>query len=186
MEDDVSRIARATAGEAGGMAHTNGPATDFDRARTPAQWYCLIAGLALTVAGIAGFFVDSGFDVGNNVSGGSLLGFEVNGIHNLIHLLTGLLLIFSSRTRASARAVAIAFGVTYGIVAIIGLIDGSDVIGLIPINGADNVLHVLLALLGIVAGLVSRSDDRARSGTVVDRATNPRFQAERDRERTTG
>src|SRR3954465_8154703 len=161
------------------MSHVYGPATAFDRARTPAQWYCLIGGAPLTIAGIAGFFADSSFTTGNNVSGGSLLGFEVNGIHNLVHLATGLLLIFASRKRDDARAVAIAFGVTYGIVAIIGLIDGGDVLGLIPINGADNVLHVLLALLGIVAGLVSRSDDRARSGTVVDRATNPRFQAER-------
>src|SRR4051812_35053534 len=164
-------------GKAERMSHVYGPATDFDRARTPAQWYCLLAGVALLAAGIFGFFADSSFDTGNNVSGGSFLGFEVNGIHNLIHVASGLLLLVGSRTRASARLVAIVFGVTYGIVALIGLIDGADVLGLIPINGADNVLHVLLALLGIVAGLVSRDDDRRHSDTLVDRATNPRFQS---------
>jgi hypothetical protein len=164
------------------MSHMYGPATNFDRARTPAQWYCLIAGAALTLAGIAGFFADASFDTGNNVGGGSLLGFEVNGIHNLIHLASGLLLLFASRGRADARIVAIAFGVTYGIVAIIGLIDGGDVLTLIPINGADNVLHVGLALLGIVAGLVSRNADRRHSTAAVDRATNPTFDREEARE----
>jgi hypothetical protein len=155
------------------MSHVYGPATDFDRARTPAQWYCLLAGAALTLAGIVGFFADSSFSTGNNVSGGSLLGFEVNGLHNLIHLASGLLLLFASRSRADARTVAIAFGAVYLVVAIIGIIDGGDVLTLIPINGADNVLHVALAALGIVAGLVSRNADRRHSTAVVDRASNP-------------
>src|SRR3954452_17710666 len=168
------------------MSHIYGPATDFDRAKTPAQWYCLLAGAALLLAGVLGFIADSGFDTGNNVQGSSLLGFEVNGIHNLIHVASGALLLAGSRTRASARAVAIAFGLTYGVVALIGLIDGADVLTLIPINGADNVLHVLLALLGLAAGLVSRDDERRNSGTLVDRATNPRFQQECERERERG
>jgi hypothetical protein len=155
------------------MSHVYGPATDFDRARTPAQWYCLIAGLALLLAGIFGFFADASFDTGDNVSGGSLLGFEVNGIHNLIHLASGLLLLAGSRTRPSAKAVAIAFGATYGLVALIGLVDGGDVLQLIPINSADNVLHVGLALLGLAAGLVSRTGARDESNTLVDRATSP-------------
>src|SRR3954452_12294600 len=116
------------------MSHMYGPATNFDRARTPAQWYCLIAGAALTLAGIAGFFADASFDTGNNVGGGSLLGFEVNGIHNLIHLASGLLLLFASRNRADARTVAIAFGAVYLVVAIIGIIDGADLLTLVASN----------------------------------------------------
>ena len=43
----------------------------------------------------------------------------------------------------------------------IGLIQGDSVLGFIPINGADNVLHVALAALGTVAGVVSSPrDDR--------------------------
>ena len=38
------------------MAHaTSARAVDHDRERTPAQWYCLLAGLALLLAGIFGF-----------------------------------------------------------------------------------------------------------------------------------
>jgi hypothetical protein len=168
------------------MTHIYGPPTAFDRARTPAQWYCLLGGLALLLAGIFGFISDASFDTGDGVQGGSFLGFEVNGIHNLVHIASGLLLLAGSRTRASARAVAIAFGATYGLVALIGLLDGSDVLTLIPVNSADNALHVGLALLGLVLGLISRNDDRRHSTAVIDRATNPTFdrnaeQADRER-----
>jgi hypothetical protein len=163
------------------MSHTQGVPTNFDRAKTPAQWYCLVAGLALALVGVFGFIADASFDTGDSVQGGSFLGFEVNGIHNLVHLATGALLLAAYRTRASAKAVAIAFGATYGLVALIGLLDGDDVLGLIPINSADNALHVGLALLGLVAGLVSRNADRAHSTTMVDRATNPTFDRNKER-----
>jgi hypothetical protein len=163
------------------MTHIYGPPTAFDRARTPAQWYCLLGGLTLLLAGLFGFIADASFDTGDGVQGGSFLGFEVNGIHNLIHVASGLLLLAGSRSRAAARAVAIAFGATYGVVALIGLLDGNDVLGLIPINSADNALHVGLALVGLVLGLISRNDDRRHSTAVIDRATNPTF--DRDAER---
>jgi hypothetical protein len=136
-----------------------------DTAKTPAQWYCYLGGAALLLAGIAGFFVDSGFDTGNGIDGDKLLGFEVNGWHNIVHLLSGLLLLAAAPKRASAKTIAIAFGVVYGAVAIIGLIDGEDFLGLLPINPADNVLHIALAAAGIVAGLVSEGDDRAMRTT---------------------
>jgi hypothetical protein len=151
-------------------------------ARTPAQWYCLLAGAALLLAGVLGFISDSEFDTGDGVQGDRFLGFEVNGIHNLIHVASGLVLLAASPRRASARAVAIGFGLVYGLVAIVGLIDGEDVLGLIPINSADNVLHVALAALGIVAGLISRDHDRARGRTTLDRGVQSRF--ERDTART--
>ena len=42
------------------MSHaTANPANAHDRARTPAQWYCLLGGLALLLAGALGFISDS-------------------------------------------------------------------------------------------------------------------------------
>jgi hypothetical protein len=141
-------------------AHTASGGVAGEARRTPAQLYCLGAGLALLLAGVLGFLSDSSFDTGNAVQGGSFLGFEVNAIHNLVHVASGLLLLGASPRRASARAVALGFGLVYGLVAIIGLIDGEDVLGLIPINAADNVLHVALAALGVIAALMSRDRDR--------------------------
>jgi Domain of unknown function (DUF4383) len=176
MDDDGCRVFAASTGQRPDMSHIYGPDTGFDRARTPAQWYCLLAGAALVVAGVAGFIVDTTFEFGEGVEGGSLLGFEVNGLHNLIHLASGALLLVASPRRDTAKAVAIAFGATYAVVALIGLLDGSDVLGLIPINSADNVLHVGLALIGLVAGLVSRTATRRESDTLIDR-TSPTSRA---------
>jgi hypothetical protein len=131
-----------------------------DRGRTPAQWYCLLAGAALLLAGLAGFIADATFDTGGGIDGDKLILFEVNGWHNIVHILSGLLLLGASAKRASAKTVALLFGVTYGAVALIGLIDGDDVIGLIPVNPADNILHILLSAAGIVAALASDADDR--------------------------
>jgi hypothetical protein len=170
------------------MAHaSSGRAIASGDRRTPAQWYCLLAGLSLLLAGIFGFISDSSFDTGDGVQGDLFLGFEVNAIHNLVHLVSGLVLLAASPKRASARAVALGFGLVYGLVAIVGLVDGSDVLGLIPVNSADNLLHIALAALGIITGLISRDGDHGRGSTVLDRESGARF--ERDtgatrRERT--
>ncbi len=39
-----------------------------------------------------------------------------------------------------------------------GFVDGNDVLGLIPVNTADNFLHLAISALGLAAGLMSRSD----------------------------
>jgi hypothetical protein len=138
--------------------------------RTLAQWYCLLAGAALLLAGLFGFIADGSFGTNapdGTVQGGSFLGFEVNGWHNLVHLASGLVLLAAANAAPAARLTAITFGVVYGIVALIGLIDGSDVLGIIPVNGADNLLHIALAALGVVAGLASRTF-RGHKGATTD------------------
>jgi hypothetical protein len=143
--------------------------------RTPAQWYCLIFGATLLVAGLLGFAFDSTFDTGSNLNGSKLIGiFEVNAIHNLVHVASGILLLALAPKRASAKLAALGFGAVYLVVTIIGIADGSDVLGLIPVNSADNLLHVAISGLAIASGLVSTGDDAARSpvaGRDGDRAT---------------
>jgi Domain of unknown function (DUF4383) len=146
--------------------------------RTPAQWYCLLAGLGLLLAGIFGWLADGSFDTGSSgdtdaagnangaLQGDSFLGLEVNGWHNLVHLLSGLVLLAAFSKRKPAKTVALAFGVVYGVVAVIGLVDGNDVLGLIPINPADNVLHLVLAAAGILAALISPTDEVRRRPTI--------------------
>ena len=164
---------------------------------TPAQLYCLLAGLALLLAGIFGFIADATFDTGSttdpeggNVGGGlqgdSFLGFEVNGWHNLVHIASGVLLLAAFKRRAAAKTVALTFGVVYGAVAIIGLIDGNDVFGLIPVNAADNILHIALSLVGILAALASpgdRDDLRTSTGTPRDETLGADRADRFDRER---
>ena len=96
----------------------------------------------------------------------------VNGWHNLVHLATGLLGLAVWRSYGGARAYAIGLGVVYTAVAIWGFVIGSgeSILGFLPVNSEDNVLHLLIALAGLFAGLATPatpapSDVRAEPGT---------------------
>jgi hypothetical protein len=125
--------------------------------RTPAQWWCLLGGWTLLLVGLIGFAVDSSFHHGSNVMGHDLIVFEVNGWHNLVHIASGLLLLAGAGTRRRAKLVALLFGTAYGVVAVAGLVNGREVFQLIPVDAADNALHVVLSVLSLLVGLVSRS-----------------------------
>ena len=156
----------ARAARTGGAPGTTTGDRAREGARTPAQWYCLIFGAVLLLVGLIGFLADAGFDTGSDIDGDKLLGiFEVNGFHNIVHLLSGAVLLAASPKRKTAKTVALAFGIVYLLVAIIGLIQGDNILGIIPINPADNVLHIAISLLGIAAALMSSGDDRERGVT---------------------
>jgi hypothetical protein len=128
--------------------------------RTFAQWYCILAGASLLLAGVLGFAADAGFDTGSGINGDKLIVFEVNGWHNLVHIASGLLLLAAANTRPTARTVAFAFGAVYGLVTLWGLVDGDEVFNLIPINPADNLLHLFLSAAAILCAWQSPTTAR--------------------------
>jgi hypothetical protein len=122
-----------------------------DSRRTPAQLYALVFGTTLVVAGIIGFFYSSSFGSPGEVDG--VLGIlDVNGWHNVVHIATGVLGLLSLGY-SSARTYALGLGVVYVAVAIWGFVvgDGGSILGFIPVNTEDNVLHVLIGLAGLGA-----------------------------------
>jgi hypothetical protein len=126
--------------------------------QTPAQLYCTLAGAALVIAGIVGFFYSSGFDTG--ASGvakdtDEIFGiFAMNGWGNVICIFWGLLGLACARS--AARSFALGFGLYAVVIAIIGFVDGDDVtFGLFAANTADNVLDLTLGLVGLAAGAAS-------------------------------
>jgi Domain of unknown function (DUF4383) len=135
------------------------------RDRTPAQLYSLLFGIVLLAVGILGFIADSSFDTGSNVEGSDFIIFEVNGWHNIVHILSGLLGLALSRRRDTARAYALGFGAVYLVVTIWGFITGDQVLWLIPVDTADNVLHLLIAATGLAAGLSSPAETAPRAAT---------------------
>src|SRR5215211_8753458 len=140
--------------------------------RSPAQVYALVFGVVLTVAGIIGFFYSASFGSPGNVD--AVLGIlDVNAWHNLVHIASGAagLLAFASGPRAS-RTYALVFGVVYIVVAIWGFIIGSheSILGFIPVNTEDNILHVVLGVLGVGAYAASDPEAEARTRTGATRA----------------
>jgi Domain of unknown function (DUF4383) len=138
---------------------------DRNRGRSAAQWFCLVIGGTLVLIGLLGFLAEATFDtsagsVPGAVDGENLVLFEVNGWHNVVHILSGAFLLALSGRHRTARTAALAFGAIYAVVTVIGLIDGHDVLGLIPVNPADNVLHILLTVTALAVGLVSDRDRR--------------------------
>jgi uncharacterized protein DUF4383 len=123
----------------------------------PAKLYAGLVGLTLVVVGIVGFFYSSDFGSPGNVD--AVFGIlDVNGWHNVLHILTGALglLAFSAGVYAS-RQYALAFGAVYIVVAVWGFIigDGESILSIIPVNTEDNVLHLLIGLAGLGAGLAT-------------------------------
>lgn len=137
--------------------------TRMNRDMTPAQTYSLVFGATLLLVGIVGFAVNASFDTGSGVQGDDLILFEVNGWHNLVHIASGLLGLALFRRNATARLFALGFGAVYLIVTIWGFADGNDVLSLIPVNTADNLLHLAIAGAGIAAGVASPEYRKTRT-----------------------
>jgi Domain of unknown function (DUF4383) len=102
-----------------------------------------LLGAGLVTFGVAGFFYNGDF-TSNQAVHGELLGiFRVNGWHNLLHVAAGMTAL-AIGTRASAAALAVLF---LGI-AVWGFVLGSggSILGIVPVNTADNLLHLGLGL----------------------------------------
>lgn len=105
-----------------------------------------LLGVVLLVVGLLGFVMES-----------PLLGlFEVDTVHNLIHLASGVVALLVAGSRSGARMYLIVFGLVYGLVAVLGYTSGS-VLGLFTVNGADNLLHTAIAALCLVVGFGSKA-----------------------------
>lgn len=125
-----------------------------------AKLYATVLGAVLLLVGILGF-------VPALAPNGALLGiFAIDPLHNIIHILSGVvgLAVAFSAGGAYARYYALIFGAVYGLVTIIGFIQGTTVLGLINVNLADNILHLLIAVasLAVFAMTASRSKVTAR------------------------
>lgn len=107
-----------------------------------AKWF----GIILLVVGILGFIPGIATD-------GMLLGiFEVDVVHNVVHLLSGIIALFCAGSMVAAKTYFKMFGVVYGLVTILGFLGNDPVFGLIVVNNADNILHLLIAVIALALG----------------------------------
>ena len=123
-----------------------------NRGMTWPRALALAIGVVYAVIGVVGFFV-TGFDDFAGHTGDTLLGFEINGLHNLVHLVIGVAGIALARTLAGARTFGWLLAVGYGAAFIYGLFAVGESWDFLSLNWADNILHLVSALLGLVIAL---------------------------------
>lgn len=128
--------------------------------RSPVQWAALLVGVAFLVVGVAGFVpgITTDYDMlsfAGHHSGAHLLGiFEVSILHNIVHLLFGIAGVALARTPGSARLYLLAGGAVYLVLWIYGLlIDQDSAANFVPVNTADNWLHLGLGVGMLALGL---------------------------------
>ena len=138
------------------------------------QNLALLAGVVFLAVGILGFvpgitanYSDLSF-AGHN-STAKLLGlFQVSILHNIVHLLFGLGGVALARSMAGAKTYLVGGGVVYLGLFIYGLVvDQSSNANFVPVNSADNVLHLGLGIGMIALGLAGA----ALSNTPLNRDT---------------
>jgi hypothetical protein len=121
--------------------------------KSPAQMFALSFGVVYLLIGILGFILAP--DEGDKLFGL----FQVNLLHNLIHLAVGALLLVGSGTHERAKQVNLIIGVVYGIVALLGFPD-ILVDKLLDANAADDFLHLSTAVLALFFGTVGAEGGR--------------------------
>jgi Domain of unknown function (DUF4383) len=119
---------------------------------SPNRLLAAVFGVVYLLVGLLGFAV-TGFSNFAGTEGDTLIVFDVNPLHNIVHLGIGALLLAASRTVSSARAANTGVGAVYLLVGVLGLfLIGTD-LNILALNGADNVLHFASAIVLLGVGL---------------------------------
>lgn len=130
--------------------------------RSLLQTAALLVGATFVLVGLLGFVpgITTSFDelsFASNDSGAELLGiFQVSVLHNLVHLLFGVVGIVMAKSAAGAKLFLVGGGAVYVVLFLYGLvIDLDSAANFVPVNSADNYLHLVLgvAMIGLGTAL---------------------------------
>ncbi len=122
--------------------------------RDMARGYAAVVGIVLIVVGLIGF-------VDNPLVGRNGL-FATDTIHNIVHIVTGLIALGVSfaRTEEALSNGLIGFGILYAVVFVL-LVVSPTMFGIlqVPVNAADHVLHAALAIASLAVGYSLRTSE---------------------------
>ena len=135
--------------------------------RTPVQNVARLVGIVFLLVGIAGFIpgvttnLYDGLEFAGDEGTAELLGlFEVSVLHNIVHGLFGIAGLALAATASGARTYLIGGGAIYAALFLLGIVGGGD---WIPLNSADNWLHLLLGVGMIGLGVATTRESRVAS-----------------------
>lgn len=148
---------------------------DATTAASMARKAALVVASVFILVGVLGFIPGITSSYGQMAFAGHeseamLLGiFQVSILHNIVHLLFGVAGFLLARTESGARNFLVGGGVIYLVLWLYGLVIAEESsANFIPVNNADNWLHLLLGVGMVALGLLLRSRGqvgRATPGT---------------------
>ena len=140
-------------------------ATVLQRAAFAVEATFLLVGILGFIPGVTTHVGDMKF--AGHDSGAELLGvFGVSVLHNIVHLLFGVVGLALARTGSGARNFLIGGGIVYLALTVYGaLIDRDSGANFVPVNEADNWLHLGLGLAMVGLGLALSQHDRIEPTT---------------------
>ncbi|HEV2886536.1 MAG TPA: DUF4383 domain-containing protein [Jatrophihabitans sp.] len=152
---------------------TSGASNPGATVRTDVQKAALAVGAVFLLVGVLGFIpgITTDYDdmsFAGHESMAKLIGvFQVSVLHNIVHLLFGIAGIALARQSArSAYLYLVGGGVIYLVLWLYGLLVDKDSDGnFVPVNTADNWLHLLLGLGMIALGVLLSRRSAATSAS---------------------
>jgi hypothetical protein len=136
----------------------------------PVRTIATVVGAVFVLVGIAGFVpgLTTGYDdlqLAGHESEAQLLGvFQVSILHNIAHLALGVVGLAMARRTSSAVAYLVGGGLVYLALWVWGLaVDPHSDANLIPLDDADNWLHLGLGLGMVVLGLAGQRAARGNA-----------------------
>ena len=135
--------------------------------RTPVQNVARLVGIVFLLVGVAGFIpgvttnLYDGLEFAGNDGTAELLGlFQVSVLHNIVHGLFGIAGLALAATASGARTYLIGGGAIYLFLFLLGIVGGGD---WIPVNDADNWLHLALGIGMIGLGIATTRESTVTS-----------------------
>jgi hypothetical protein len=113
-----------------------------------ARTVAAVFGAIYVVIGLVGFVLDS-----------PLFGlFDVNALHNIVHILLGAILLYGATSTSAATMATRGVGLVLVLLGIVG-IPIADGFGLVPLGGNDIWLHLATGAILLAAGYMGESPD---------------------------
>jgi arginine exporter protein ArgO len=129
----------------------------------------MVVGIVFLVVGVAGFIPGLTTHYGQLAFAGTgstamLLGiFQVSVLHDIVHLLFGVVGLAAARTAGGAKLFLVIGGIVYAALWLYGLaIPNASAANFVPLNSADNWLHLVLAVGMILLGILVPGIRRTR------------------------
>ncbi len=155
------------------MATSRGNYASASLDNKPLRTAAAAVGAVFLLVGVLGFIpgITTGlyddFELFGHEGNAKLLGiFEVSALHNIVHLLFGIAGLAMAKTAAGAKTFLLGGGVIYIVLWIYGLlIDKTSAANFVPLNTADDWLHLVLGLGMLALGLLLSRTNSTQTST---------------------